>query len=319
MRCSGFRHGPAEAVDREVASWIGLAEAWAPSDPAAPACSTARFRKTSRQPVREPFGFVDGVSQPVLKSGRTQLRLGERRTQPERHELEDGEILLGQRDGARQFTASPSVAAGFGATVGFGDEHELPTEHDYDDTKGRDQRHDLGRNGTYLVFRQLEQNVEGFDLACRRASQAIGIEVDRLKALMVGRWPNGSPLIRCPVAADESLNEPPAANDFTYGDDPLGEHCPIGSHIRRANPRDSLVENREESWRVSNRHRILRRGRPYSMNGHRGIHFIALNADIVRQFEFIQQNWINNPAFGGLPAEVDPLMGTAPRPAVTAE
>jgi len=41
----------------------------------------------------------------------------------------------------------------------------------------------------------------------------------------------------------------------------------------------------------------------------RGMMFVALNADIERQFEFVQQNWINNPAFGGLYAERDPIIG----------
>jgi deferrochelatase/peroxidase EfeB len=39
------------------------------------------------------------------------------------------------------------------------------------------------------------------------------------------------------------------------------------------------------------------------------LHFICLNSDIERQFEFVQQTWINNPVFGGLNGEVDPLMG----------
>jgi deferrochelatase/peroxidase EfeB len=41
----------------------------------------------------------------------------------------------------------------------------------------------------------------------------------------------------------------------------------------------------------------------------RGLHFICLNSDIERQFEFVQQTWINNPVFGGLNGEVDPLIG----------
>src|SRR5262249_32944536 len=85
--------------------------------------------------------------------------------------------------------------------------------------------------------------------------------------------------------------------------------CPIGAHIRRANPRDSLDDDPQQSLRIVNRHRILRRGRPYTDGKDAGLHFIALNADIVRQFEFIQQNWINNATFGGLDLEDDPLVG----------
>jgi deferrochelatase/peroxidase EfeB len=67
------------------------------------------------------------------------------------------------------------------------------------------------------------------------------------------------------------------------------------------------------------RHRLLRRGRSYGPRiaeplvddkAERGLHFICLCADIERQFEFVQQTWINNPVFGQLVGEVDPLVGS---------
>ena len=61
---------------------------------------------------------------------------------------------------------------------------------------------------------------------------------------------------------------------------------------------------------MTSRHRILRRGRSYSSGGERGLHFICLNASIARQFEFIQQNWLNDSTFGGLVCEDDPLVGS---------
>jgi hypothetical protein len=41
----------------------------------------------------------------------------------------------------------------------------------------------------------------------------------------------------------------------------------------------------------------------------RGIHFIGVNADLRRQFELVQQNWCNNPAFNALLANKDPMIG----------
>ena len=41
--------------------------------------------------------------------------------------------------------------------------------------------------------------------------------------------------------------------------------------------------------------------------------FLCLNSDIERQFEFVQQTWVNNPVFGGLNGEVDPLIGNINR------
>jgi deferrochelatase/peroxidase EfeB len=74
----------------------------------------------------------------------------------------------------------------------------------------------------------------------------------------------------------------------------------------------------ETALQSANRHRILRRGRSYGESlkdllnddgKQRGLHFICLNSDIERQFEFVQQTWVNNPVFGGLYNEVDPLIG----------
>ena len=105
-------------------------------------------------------------------------------------------------------------------------------------------RADLGRNGSYLVFRQLRQDVAGFwrfvDAATRRARREQRPERARVRlaAKMVGRWPSGAPLTLSPDADDPALAE---ANDFAYHEhDRRGTRCPIGSHIRRTNPRDSL-------------------------------------------------------------------------------
>ena len=40
--------------------------------------------------------------------------------------------------------------------------------------------------------------------------------------------------------------------------------------------------------------------------------FIAINASLPRQFEFLQQSWLNNPKFNGLYDERDPLSSANP-------
>jgi deferrochelatase/peroxidase EfeB len=98
-------------------------------------------------------------------------------------------------------------------------------------------------------------------------------------------------------------------NDFLYGtEDPQGLRCPYGAHIRRANPRDSLSPGSNEQIEISNRHRILRVGRQYEEKGSRGLLFMCLNADLERQFEFIQQTWMSSSKFHGLDAETDPIV-----------
>jgi deferrochelatase/peroxidase EfeB len=98
--------------------------------------------------------------------------------------------------------------------------------------------------------------------------------------------------------------------------------CPIGAHIRRANPRDAIGSDPDVALKLSKMHRIIRRGRPYGARrgeqdettgkgSRRGTAFIALNADIAGQFEMIQHSWLNNPQFGGLPVGTDPISHVA--------
>jgi Dyp-type peroxidase family len=265
----------------------------------------------------EPFGFRDGISQPLVR--------GFRRDTPGEgsiHLVEPGEFILGYRDNRGYFPPSPQVAADGakerGARVYL---PALPEEmpQRYPAFEARQSMRDFGRNGSYLVIRQIEQYTEDFAAyaAAAAASQSAsgpggGLTAEAVKALMIGRWPEGNPLARHPVGSPSSRKSG-KENDFLYGtDDPQGQHCPFGAHIRRANPRDSLIPTSAAELAVSNRHRILRRGRPYwSGDGEnpeaQGLLFVALNADIERQFEFIQSTWLNASSFHGLENEQDPL------------
>jgi Dyp-type peroxidase family len=187
----------------------------------------------------------------------------------------------------------------------------------------------LGRDGSYLVLRQLVQDVEGFWSALR--SKVGDARAVSLAAKMTGRWPDGTPLAHSP---DGPAAQP--ANDFGYGDDPDGLRCPLGAHIRRTNPRDGLVANPVHSINLVNRHRLLRRGRAFGYaaapetwpngiapvevvsgrqdeSGQRGIVFATLGANLARQFEFVQHSWLNDTKFAGLYDENDPLTGSPHR------
>src|SRR5262249_53988357 len=135
------------------------------------------------------------------------------------------------------------------------------------------EQHDLGCNGTYLVIRQLEQDVDAFKEECQRVAAKVRAQLGRrpnginvplaewVAAKMVGRWRNGDPLVRFPYGPTSSPN---LANDFMFGEDPDGTHCPFGAHIRRANPRDTFDPGSEIELKITNRHRILRVGCSYS-------------------------------------------------------
>jgi Dyp-type peroxidase family len=253
---------------------------------------------------KEHFGFVDGISQPRIEGADTTRKPGLTFVKP-------GEFILGHRNEYDQLPSSPAVPGG-----PMANEH-LPA------LAGGDGRRDLGAHGSYVVVRQLAQDVAGFWAAMREHSRAEGgvasePQAVRLAAKCVGRWPSGAPLTLSPDEDRPSLGR---ENQFGYraNDDAAGLKCPVGAHVRRANPRDSLEPGPEESAKLVKRHMIMRRGRsygpplgPFQQEAEpraRGLFFIAVNANISRQFEFIQQTWLNNRKFDGLQDETDPISG----------
>lgn len=269
-------------------------------------------------PTREPFGFVDGVSQPVIRGAAVSEALHN-----ENHVVEPGEFVLGYRDNTEYFPTSPMVNA-----LAPGARH-LPSlpEHALDDfpsfgTDPETAPRDLGKNGSFLVIRQLEQDVAGFKHHLKQQAETARadyglrhITADWLGAKLMGRWENGSSIVQNPhkPSAAPSDNLSVDDNAFEFGvEDPQGLKCPFGAHIRRANPRDSQNPGAEGQVELSNRHRLLRRGRNYiDENGKQGLLFMCLNANLERQFEFVQQTWLNATRFHGLQDEYDSIAGNA--------
>lgn len=242
----------------------------------------------------EHFGFADGISQPVVRGVGRQAKPGEPAP------IDTGEFVLGYPNGYGKLTPSPRIGSGPDAGL------------------------DFGRNGTYLVFRQLSQDVTGFwrfldDATKDAAGTSNPARRSHLGARMVGRWESGAPLVKAPDKDNPGLA---STNDFGYAEDAKGFRCPLGAHVRRTNPRDSLGADADEALKLANLHRLLRRGRSYGApvedrfgpddGSERGIHFICLNANIERQFEFVQNMWANNTKFAGLYDERDPLLGEHP-------
>jgi deferrochelatase/peroxidase EfeB len=182
-------------------------------------------------------------------------------------------------------------------------------------------------DGAYVAVRQLEQDVAGFWKFWR--SQAADDEgAVWLAAKAVGRWPNGMPVGGSSPQPPPERHPSVVAGRLSFAADVRGVGCPAGAHIRRANPRDGLTDDPAESLAIAARRRLLRRGRRYGGTadadwypaaarpaearpgggtGPVGLLFIALCADLSRQFEFVQQTWLNNPKFHGLNNEVDPI------------
>ena len=189
---------------------------------------------------------------------------------------------------------------------------------------------DIGRNGTYFVLRQLEQNVNGYWSFIKKQTadehgNTNNEEATKIAAKMFGRWPSGAPLVKHP---DKDPGVDTDDNSFYYKkEDEHGEKCPFGSHIRRTNPRDQFEESPSGvSLKLTRRHRIMRRVRSYGEdfigsaenhkpNGEVGLLFGCFNANISKQFEFIQYTWANSPKFKRLYDDPDPIIGVRECPA----
>jgi Dyp-type peroxidase family len=232
----------------------------------------------------EHFGFRDGIGQTEIEG------FGDESTRGD-GSLDDngfrgvaaGELLLGYRNESAEYP-SPRVPA------------------------------EIGRNGTFLVFRKLAQHVNAFRAYLERHGHAYG-DKEKLAAKLVGRWRDGTPLALSPDKMNPDLaSDPKSNNDFGFADDPLGAKCPLGAHIRRARPRDALGFG----GRLANTRRLMRRGLPYGKwvpedqtadDSPRGLLFYAFNVDIEAQFEFIQQQWLNYGNHFGQGNDKDVLSG----------
>jgi deferrochelatase/peroxidase EfeB len=272
--------------DSAPSNWIGgLADGqqvhvvlslWVDDDPAVLEADTARLRTAFAGCMTElsahdaralpdnkvHFGYRDSIAQPTVIGA-----------PPRKHEIPDdqtpvatGELLLGYpNQGGGTYTVQPA---------------------------------ELAANASYAAFRILEQDVAGFEAFLTEYAAKAGIDPEMLAAKVCGRWRNGNPLELVPAPAP--VLPVSQLNDFRYTDpaqdDTLGLKCPIGSHIRRNNPRDAAVVGTD-----STHHRIVRRAMPYgpaydpahpdSAATPRGLIGYFINASLFNQFEFLTGQW----------------------------
>lgn len=222
---------------------------------------------------RDHFGFADGIAQPAIKGSGVAPRPGDGLPDGRGgwRPVRTGEFLHGYEDEDGLLPAAPGEP--------------------------------FDRNGTFAVYRKLHMDVAAFRRFVAGTDFPGG--PDLLAAKLVGRWPDGTPLV-----ASRGIN------DFSYAGDPDGVQCPLGAHIRRANPRDSPGFF---DGRLSGRHRLIRRGRSYGPplapgameddGADRGLIFVCFNASIWRQFETVQALWIDDGDPFGLGADKDFLVG----------
>jgi Dyp-type peroxidase family len=220
------------------------------------------------------FGYRDRLSQPVIEG------TGEVPTPGTGAALKAGEFILGypDEDGPPANLPKPEV---------------------------------LSRNGSYMAYRRLQEHVGRFrDFLRQNASSPQ--EQELLAAKLMGRWRSGAPLVLAPDKDDPALGaDLQRNNDFNYKQmDPHGYAVPLGSHIRRMNPRDTAAN--------MNRRRMIRRGATYGPalpentpedGVERGIAAFVICGSLIRQFEFAQNVWANDRNFHELANERDPIIG----------
>ncbi|MBI3269641.1 MAG: Dyp-type peroxidase [Planctomycetes bacterium] len=281
----------------------------------------------SPSPGHEQFGFRDGISELAIRG---------RHPEPPHEFVVPRSIPKGKGfEEVRKQFATPSKRLVWPGNVLFG----YPRQDPNDPTQGVATDFPAGpkwaANGSYLVYRRLRQDVEGFRrfLAETAASlqQSLGPDApqpDKLAAMLVGRWPSGTPFIRSPGADAKIAGE--AANYFGFdgplgpplpGDpappgapDPNGRIVPLASHIRKSNPRD-LGTDIGPATRTPPR-LLVRRGITYAdgegPDADRGLLFVAYQSSIQNQFEFLMRTWINNPDRPEPQAGHDPILVQRP-------
>ncbi|WP_028748206.1 Dyp-type peroxidase [Rhizobium mesoamericanum] len=242
----------------------------------------------------EHFGFADPISQPPIEGADTPSFPGDGVLESDGtwRPLKPGEFLLGYED-----------EVGPGGT-------QMPEPFE------------LRVNGTFVVFRKLYQDVAAFRRYLATAARSLYGSDDQhhrdlVAAKIMGRWPSGCPLDLSPEKDDpEIAADPDRRNNFTYEGDEQGLRCPLGSHLRRSNPRATPLKRAT----AVRRHRLLRRGVEYGPHFEdgaleddgvdRGLINLFIQADIERQFEFVQAEWMKGGEFLGLdPNEQDPING----------
>ncbi|MCA8883289.1 MAG: peroxidase [Rhodobacteraceae bacterium] len=263
---------------------------------------------------REHFGFADGIGDPVFEGqyspeeekiavvGRGKRMSPEAGWQP----LATGEFILGHPDESQELppTAMPPNFMHNGTFMVYRKLHENVSS-----------------------FAEVIAEEAKTFAAQRGVSEDEAAET--LKGKMIGRWSDGVPLATAPTFEDwqavrkaKGMDDPDPlkaleahreylksadASNFGFADDMGGFKCPNGAHLRRVNTRDYLDPlnapsgaNPRATTQLNKRRRILRRGLPYGpdrLEGltddtEQGVAMMIIGASIFRQFEFVQQQWI---------------------------
>lgn len=277
----------------------------------------------------EQFGFRDGVSQPGIKGFTASIGTDPTQGAPGQDLLWPGEFVLGY------FTQIGVTDPTF----------DGPNQHPGPKSSNGPA---WSENGSFLVFRKLEQDVAGFRNSIRANAAALNVDPEVLGAKVVGRFRTGCPMEKpksAPNTLDSNDGDPSKVdaqylqemhiNNFEYKADLPGTFAPRSAHVRKAYPRDeqfldssgTVIEDSTLNESDTQTHRILRRGIPFGSymeipgtglaseftddGVSRGLLFLCYQRSIKDQFEFIQTKWVNEHNFPQAGDGADPVMAQA--------
>lgn len=309
-------HSEREPLEQAVMRWLSML---------APHWTAVLVEYGRRRPGdKEFFGFNDGISQPAMRGLTPGGEFVSRR-------------VIAAEDPRSEIFARPGQLLIWPGSFLFG----YPRQTSILNQPGTPAPPPVPwmRNGSYLVFRRLLQNVRAFREAVSKMQQHLieqgeNVSEGWVAAHLVGRWPDGTPLTASPDNADPDISgDQNRINNFRFfaslsptplaggGDspetipavpaDPLGFACPSVSHIRQVNPRDGISEIGQEHHPGK---LMLRRGIAFGpdeeevADAERGLLFLSYQTSIVEQFKFVQANWANatvRPTGSG----ADPIIG----------
>jgi Dyp-type peroxidase family len=265
-------------------------------------CSEMGKARPGAEYGHEHFGFLDGISQPGIRG----------LTRPSKPIYQPNQGLPGQ-----------DLIWPGEFVFGYPGQHR---NDPYQEGPAPEMAAPWMRNGSYMVFRRLEQKVPEFRRFVREQASRLGMDPELLAARMVGRWKSGAPMELAPLRDNSGLGGNDSRNnDFGFADDRFQQKCPYAAHIRKVYPRDDTASQAEVQ-----RHRIIRAGIPFGPEvapgetrtlHSRGLMFVCYQTSIERQFEFIQSRYASNPGFvegklrpggGAVTPGFDPIIGQAP-------
>ena len=264
----------------------------------------------------EHFGFRDGISQVGVRGTLSGV-------------ADDYLTLryLAPSDPNVQLFAKPGQALVWPGQFIFGYPTQLPATP-LDPGPPSDGGASWMRNGSFLVFRRLRQDVAKFRAFVQtqavELTRAFGraVSEEEVGAMVVGRWKDGSPALLTPSQPNAAISgDDMLVNDFAYAqgtptmmiqtadgairtippqpDDHSGQRCPNFAHIRKVNPRDLPTDQGAPGRTLT--FQMLRRGIPYgppyptaAEPTDRGLLFLAYQTSFKRQFQVLNSLWMNN-------------------------